>query len=74
MNSMGMIKKNLTDERNIGDRVPNLTQDTDVLNIQCDLTSDSLVDGEECDINFQFWYINFKSIISICFRTSPYDF
>ena len=54
MNSLGTIKKILTDERNIGDRAPNLTQDTDVLNIHCDLTSDSLVDGEESDIIFSF--------------------
>ena len=44
----------LTHERNIGDRVPKLTQDTDVLNIHCDLTSDSLVDGEESEIIFSF--------------------
>ena len=31
-----------------------MTQDTDVLNIHCDLTSDSLVDGEEPDIIFSF--------------------
>ena len=35
---------------NIGVRVPNLTEDTDVLNIHCDLISNSLVDGEESDI------------------------
>ena len=34
---------------NIGARVPNLTQDTDVLNIHCDLVSTLLVDGEESD-------------------------
>ena len=39
---IGYDKKILTDERNIGDRVPNLTQDTDLLNIHCDLISDSL--------------------------------
>ena len=44
----------LRDESNIGVRVPNLTQDSDVLNIHCDLTSTSLVDGEESDIIYSF--------------------
>ena len=35
-------------------RVPNLTEDTDVLHIHCDLTSTSLVDGEESDIIYSF--------------------
>ena len=39
---------------NIGVRVPNLTQYTDVLNIHCDLISNSLVDGEESDIIYSF--------------------
>ena len=39
---------------NIGARVPNLTQDTDILNIHCDLISNSLVDGKESDIIFSF--------------------
>ena len=51
---IGYDKKILTDEKNIGDRVPNLTEDTDVLNIHCDLTSTSLVDGEESDIIYSF--------------------
>ena len=33
---IGYDKKNLTDEKTIGDRVPNLTEDTDVLNIHSD--------------------------------------
>ena len=36
------------------DRVPSLTEDTDVLNIHCDLTSTSLVYGEESDIIYSF--------------------
>ena len=67
---IGYDKKKLTDETNIGDRVPNLTEDTDVLHIHCDLTSTSLVDCEESDIYLQFWYLNFKSILWFCFRTS----
>ena len=54
MSLLAMIKKILTDEKNISDRVPNLTEDTDVLNIHCDLTSNSLVDGEESDIIYSF--------------------
>ena len=38
----------------IGPRVPNLSQDTDILNIHCDLVNSSLVDGEESDIIFSF--------------------
>ena len=53
MNLLGTIKK-LTHEISIGVRVPNLTQDTDVLNIHYDLTSTSLVDGEESDIIYSF--------------------
>ena len=51
---IGYDKVILQDESNIGVRVPNLTQDTDVLNIHCDLTSTSLVDGEESDIIYSF--------------------
>ena len=51
---IGYDKKILKDETNIGVRIPNLTQDTDVLNIHCDLISDSLVDGEESDIIYSF--------------------
>ena len=47
---IGYDKVILKDESNIGVRLPNLTQDTDVLHIHCDLVSDSLVDGEESDI------------------------
>ena len=51
---IGYDKKIIREETNIGVRVPNLTQDTDVLNIHCDLISDSLVDGEESDIIYSF--------------------
>ena len=34
--------------------MPNLSQDTDVLNIHCDLVNESLVDGEETDIIYSF--------------------
>ena len=51
---IGYDKKILKDEMNIGVRVPNLTQDTDVLNIHCDLISSSLVDGLESDIIYSF--------------------
>lgn len=44
----------MKDERNVGTRVPNLTEDSDVLNIHCDLVSESLVDGIESDIIYSF--------------------
>ena len=51
---IGFDKVILSDERNVGPNVPNLSEDTDVLNIHCDLVSDSLVNGEESDIVFSF--------------------
>ena len=51
---IGFDKVVLSDERNVSPNVPNLSEDTDVLNIHCDLISDSLVDGVESDIIFSF--------------------
>ena len=34
--------------------MPNLSQDTDILNIHCDLINDSLVDGQDTDIIYSF--------------------
>ena len=51
---IGFDKVILSDERNVGSKVSNLSEDTDVLNIHCDLVSDSLVNGEESDIVFTF--------------------
>ena len=51
---IGFNKKVLKDVVNIGDRVPNLSQDTDILNIHCDLVNSSLVDGDETDIIYTF--------------------
>ena len=51
---VGFDKKVLKDAVNIGDRVPNLSQDTDILNIHCDLVNNSLVDGDETDIIYTF--------------------
>ena len=47
-------KKVLSDEINIGPNVPNLSQDTDLLNIHCDLTDENLVDGDDTDIIYSF--------------------
>ena len=47
---IGFDKEILTNGTYIGSRVPNLSQDTDVLNIHCDLINDSLVDGQDTDI------------------------
>ena len=51
---VGFDKKILKDAVNIGDRVPNLSQDTDILNIHCDLINTSLVDGVDSDIIYTF--------------------
>ena len=51
---IGFDKKILESGTHIGPRVPNLSQDTDVLNIHCDLVNESLVDGEETDIIYSF--------------------
>ena len=51
---IGFEKKILKDRVNLGPKVPNLSQDTDMLNVHCDLTNDSLVDGEESDIIYSF--------------------
>ena len=51
---IGFDKKVLKDEVNIGTRVPNLSQDTDILNVHCDLVNTSLVDGQESDIIYTF--------------------
>ena len=51
---IGYEKVILRDERNVSTKIPNLSEDTDVLNIHCDLVSDSLVDGRESDIVFSF--------------------
>ena len=41
---IGFDKKLLKDPTNFDSRVPNLSQDSDVLNIHCDLISSSLVE------------------------------
>ena len=51
---IGFDKKVLKSGNNTGVRVPNLSQDTDILNIHCDLINDSLVDGEDTDIIYSF--------------------
>ena len=47
-------KEILKSQSNIGPKVPNLSQDTDILNIHCDLINDSLVDGQDSDILYSF--------------------
>ena len=51
---IGYDKKIIKDKTNIGPRVPNLSQDTDLLNIHCDLVNSSVVDGKETDIIYSF--------------------
>ena len=51
---IGFNKQVLTNAENVGDYIPNLSQDREILNIHCDLMSDSLVDGDETDIIYSF--------------------
>ena len=51
---IGFDKKILASGAHIGSRVPNLSQDTDILNVHCDLVNESSVDGEETDIIYSF--------------------
>ena len=51
---IGFNKRILTKSENIGDCIPNLSHDREILNVHCDLISDSLVDGDETDIIFSF--------------------
>ena len=51
---IGFNKKILTSSENVGDYIPNLSQDREILNIHSDLISESLVDGDETDIIYSF--------------------
>ena len=51
---IGFKKQVLTSAENIGDGIPNLSQDREILNIHCDLISESLVDENETDIIYSF--------------------
>ena len=51
---IGFNKRILTSFKNVGDYTPNLSQDTEILNIHCDLISESLVDEHETDIIYTF--------------------
>ena len=53
-NLIGFDKKVLKDRINVGPRVPNLRQDTDIINIHCDLINQSLVNGQDSDIVYSF--------------------
>ena len=51
---IGFNKKILTSSENVGDYIPNLSQDREILNIHSDIISESLVDGDETDIIYSF--------------------
>ena len=53
-NLIGFNKKILTSSENVSDYIPNLSQDREILNVHCDLISESLVDGDETDIIYSF--------------------
>ena len=66
---IGFDKVILKDKINIGQRVPNVAQDTEMLNIHCNLTSDSLVDGQDTNIIYSFSTSILKP--SYCFTQEP---
>ena len=51
---IGFDKKVLTSGTHIGNKVPNLSQDTDLLYIHTDLINNSLVEGQDTDIIYSF--------------------
>ena len=51
---IGFNKRVLTNAENVGDHIPNLSQDREILNIHSDLISESLVDGDATDIIYSF--------------------
>ena len=51
---IGFNRRILSSSENIGDYIPNLSQDREILNVHCDLISESLVDGNETDIIYSF--------------------
>jgi len=48
------FKKRILTSSSYGDYTPNLSQDTEILNIHCDLISESLVDEHQTDIIYRF--------------------
>lgn len=46
--------KEIVTQTKTGPRVPNLSQDTAIINIHCNLVNSSLVDGEDTDIIYSF--------------------
>lgn len=49
---IGIDIKVIRAETNIDSRVPNISQDNNLLNIHCDLINESLVDGADTDIMY----------------------
>ena len=50
-------------ETKTGPTVSNLSQDTDILNVNCNLVNSRLVDGEESDIIYSFFHKCIATII-----------
>jgi len=61
---VGFDRVILKDTEKYGSRMPNLSQDTDMLNIQCDLVNTSLVDGVDT-YNIQSQYICLDTVIQL---------
>ena len=51
---IGFNKVILKDRVNNSVRMPNIAQNTEILNVHCDLVNDSLVDGFQSDIIYSF--------------------
>ena len=67
-------KKILKDEYNYGLRTPNLSQNTNMLNIHCDRINESHVDGDENDIIIiQFQHICSMTKLYLYVRTKKSD-
>ena len=51
---IGFNKVVIKDPVNIGSHLPNLAQNTEILNVHCDLVNDSLVHGYQSHIIYSF--------------------
>ncbi|PFX12411.1 hypothetical protein AWC38_SpisGene23641 [Stylophora pistillata] len=51
---IGFERVVLSSGTHAGPKIPNLSQDTEILNIHCDLIDQSMVDGQETDIIYSF--------------------
>jgi len=60
---IGFDKVIIKDAENYGSRMPNLSQDTEILNIHDDLVNSGLVDGVDTNIIYSFLHIHLETVI-----------